>query len=140
MIKEGLENIERAKNILRGESASPEDIWRLAKQLKATKQFGYARRLLSLARTDHRLDSNPELRTLLRQQHALCTYKDQDLSADIRYDRALEILGDCDDLKKTVVQETLGIAGAIYKNKWETFAQKQDLERSLYYYLRGYRE
>lgn len=68
----------------------------------------------------------------------MCTYKDPDLPTDLKFDRALEILGQCEDLNTTRDQERLGLAGAIYKNKWEAFGQRADLERSLAYYTRGY--
>jgi predicted acylesterase/phospholipase RssA len=58
-----------------------------------------------------------------------------------RLDHALEILGaEEEDLRTTRNQETLGLAGAIYKRKWEVDSQKPHLERSLAYYLRGYQE
>ena len=34
--------------------------------------------------------------------------------------------------------ETLGLAGAIFKRKWEADGKRQNLERSLFYYLKGY--
>ena len=35
-------------------------------------------------------------------------------------------------------QETLGLAGAIYKRRWQATGQKDQLERSYHYYRRGY--
>jgi hypothetical protein len=55
----------------------------LAETLRDHQQFGYARRLLGRVRRDSQ-DSEE-----LRQQHALCTYKDMELSAARRLDRAL---------------------------------------------------
>jgi predicted acylesterase/phospholipase RssA len=130
--------IQAAENILRGQQASPKEIWDLAKSLKDDKYFGYARKLLFRARQDSAINTDAKLATKLRQQHALCTYKDPDLPADLKFDRALEILAQCEDLNTTRDQETLGIAGAIFKNKWEAFGQRGDLERSLAYYMRGY--
>jgi predicted acylesterase/phospholipase RssA len=127
-----------AADILRGRQAGPKDILALATSLKNEKHFGYARRLLFRARQDSSINGEPKLATKLRQQHALCTYKDPDLPAGLRFDRALEILAQCEDLNTTKDQETLGLAGAIYKNKWEAFGQRADLERSLAYYTRGY--
>jgi len=129
--------IRRAEDIIRGKQASASDIQKLADTMKERKQFGYARRLLFVAEQDPSLDSDPKLARKVRQQHALCTYKDPDLPVDTKFGRAVEILGRCEDLNVTRDQETLGIAGAIYKNKWETFAQRADLERSLAYYKRG---
>jgi predicted acylesterase/phospholipase RssA len=133
------ENVRLAENILRGKAATTQEIYELALDLTAReREFGYARRLLAIARRDPLLNEDPALRTRLRQQHALCTYKDPDLAEEIRFDRAIQILSDCDDLHTTTDQVTLGIAGAIYKLRWQAFAQHRDLELSLDYYRRGY--
>ena len=130
-------DVQRAVDILRGKQADPKEIRDLAELMKKQKQFGYARKLLFTAAQNPSINSDKKLATKIRQQRALCTYKDPDLPADSKFDRALEILGQCEDLNTTQDQETLGIAGAIYKNKWEAFAQRADLERSLAYYRRG---
>ncbi len=132
-------NVTAARNILRGQSASVEDIAKLVKGLKAEKHFGYARQLLARLRANPSAIP-PQLRLYLAQQHALCTYKDPHLPADIRYDSALKILGEADDMLSTENQETLGLAGAICKYKWEVFGQRADLERSATYYRRGYKQ
>ncbi|HWS88603.1 MAG TPA: tetratricopeptide repeat-containing protein [Pyrinomonadaceae bacterium] len=126
--------------VLRGAYKPPADLLKLAKRLKAVKQFGLARRLLARARRDPAINADSALRLTVYQQSALCTYKDSDLPADGRLDRALEILREADDLAQTRNQETLGLAGAIYKRKWELDNQRAQLERSLFYYLRGYAE
>lgn len=129
--------VQEAQNILRGRSESQEGILDLAMKLKNDEmKFGYARKLLAKARST-RVETR-DLRTKLCQQHALCTYKDPDLPAHSRLDLALEILQECEDLKETEDQETLGLAGAIFKRKWEVDAQRENLDRSLSYYLRGY--
>jgi predicted acylesterase/phospholipase RssA len=133
-------DIELANQILRGQQSTAKDTLDLALRMKNQKRFGYARKLLFTARQDPSISSDSRLAAKLRQQHALCTYKDADLPTDSKFDRALEILGQCEDLNLTEDQETLGIAGAIYKNKWETFGQRADLERSLAYYQRGSRQ
>jgi predicted acylesterase/phospholipase RssA len=130
-------DVQRAEDILRGKQAKSEDILKLAELLKKEKLFGYARKLLFTAAQSPSIDLSAKLGTKIRQQRALCTYKDPDLPADTKFDHAIEILGQYEDLKTTRDQETLGIAGAIYKNKWETFGQRADLERSLAYYTRG---
>lgn len=133
-------NVRVAENILRGKAATAHEIYELAMELSAReRQFGYARRLLAIARRDPSVNEDAQFRTKLRQQHALCTYKDPDLQEEIRFDRAIQILADCDDLHTTTDQETLGIAGAIYKYRWQAFAQYRDLELSLNYYRRGYK-
>jgi predicted acylesterase/phospholipase RssA len=133
------QNVREAELILRGKTAPPQKIYALAMVLKIKeREFGYARRLLARARQDPAVNEDPTFRTLLRQQHALCTYKDPDLSDEVRFDRAIKILADCDDLANTTDQETLAIAGAIFKYKWQAFAQARDLATSLQYYRRGY--
>lgn len=67
----------------------------------------------------------------------MLTYKDPDLPIDEALNSALSILSGIADLKTTNDQETLGLAGAIYKRWWEAYGQRDDLERSLDYYLRG---
>ncbi len=133
------EMVERAKRVLQGESCTPQEMFDLASLLKSRQRFGFARRLLARARRAPLAQPDAEFNAKLIQQHALCTYKDQDLPVDARLDRALEILREGFDLKTTNDQETLGLAGAIYKRKWEVDAQKSQLERSLSYYLRGAR-
>ncbi|MBF0344787.1 MAG: patatin-like phospholipase family protein [Nitrospirae bacterium] len=109
----------------------------LSRRLKKERAFGYAGRILALARRG--LDKKHPNYLELTQQHALCTYKNIDLPNDTKYDEALQILSENgEDLTQTSSQETLGIAGAIYKYKWNTSGQKVDLERSLAYYKRGY--
>ena len=133
------ENVRRAEDILRGRVASVDEMFQLAKTLKGDQEFGYARRLFGRARSDAASNVEP-LKTRLRQPHALCTYKDPDLAAELRFQRAITILGEAGDLPTTVDQETLGIAGAIYKYRWEVFAQRRDLEVSLHYYYRGWKQ
>ena len=118
--------------------AGPEEKFALAKQLKGIGEFGYARKLLARARKVFIQD--PVFRFRLRQEHALCTYKDPNLPLNDRLDRALEILSEEEDLATTRNQETLGLAGAVHKRKWEADSQKQNLDRSLAFYLRGYDE
>jgi predicted acylesterase/phospholipase RssA len=141
MPKKETATVNAAHDILRGQSLEPREMLRLAKQLKEEKEFGLARRVLALARIEPSLNDDPKLRLEVHQQSAICTYKDPDLQADARLDRALEILRQSsEDINTTTNQEMLGITGAIYKRKWELDNQKQQLERSLNYYLRGYEQ
>jgi predicted acylesterase/phospholipase RssA len=130
-------DVERAKDVLRGLHVTPEDALALAKRLQRQRRFGYARKVIGRVRREVP-DSSP-LRLELAQQHALCTYKDPDLPADFRLERARKILHDADDPATSASQETLGIAGAIEKRQWEVDGRLQHLERSLAFYLRGYR-
>jgi predicted acylesterase/phospholipase RssA len=131
--------IDTVRDILRGKSVPVAEMLERAIQLRQESHFGLARRLLQLAHRDpgfSRLPTDKQLK--LVQQLALCTYKDPDLPAYDRLERALELLTLHADLKATMTPETLGLAGAIYKRKWEVEAQKQHLEYALAYYLRGY--
>lgn len=112
----------------------------LAKKLKEETKFSYARRLLARAINTDGICRRKDLRHKIVQQLALCTYKDEDLPADERLDRALDILCQIADFDTTTDQETLGLIGAIFKRKWEVDNQRQNLERSLFYYLRGYEQ
>jgi predicted acylesterase/phospholipase RssA len=139
MQKKESSNVRAANDTLRGQSLEPRELLTLAKKLKEEKQFGLARRLLARARLEPSLNDDPKLRLEVFQQSALCTYKDPDLQADARLDRAREILRQSsEDINTTTDQETLGITGDIYKRKWELDNQKQQLERSLSFYQRGY--
>lgn len=132
--------VSEALVILRGGQETPQRMLELATKLKTELRFGYARRLLLRAsqHKDTPLDQN--LREKVYQQLALCTYKDQDLPGDERLDRALEILREIADFETTTVQETLGLIAAVYKQRWEIDNQRENLEQSLVYYLRGYEQ
>lgn len=106
----------------------------LAKLLRDHQQFRFARRVLR----DLRERERPEDRELIRQQLALCTYKDVELPALRRLGRALEVLKDGRELTEVKSGETLGIASAIYKRKWELDARQADLERALWCGERGF--
>lgn len=134
------ENLQRAKQILRGQQAGPREMLDLAQKLKGELRFGYARRLLLRASQHKDIALDLRLREKIYQQLALCTYKDEDLPADEKLDRAIDILREVADFETTTSQETLGLIGSIYKRKWEIDNQSQNLERSLFYYLRGYEQ
>ncbi len=140
MAKSDSTAVAQAKSVLGGQLLPLEELQRLADQLKHEKAFGFARRILHQARQDPSLAEQPGLRLRLAQQHALCTYKDPDLQAEVKFAAALDILQTGEDLQYTTNQETLGISGAIHKYQWEALGQKQDLERSLLYYRRGYQQ
>ncbi len=103
----------------------------LAATLRDHQQFGYARRLLGRVRAAG-TDSEE-----LRQQYALCTYKDLELPAARRLDRALQILNEGGPLDDSTNAETLGLAGAIFKHKWQLEAKRFDLESASWCYGRG---
>jgi predicted acylesterase/phospholipase RssA len=124
----------------RQKPALPGAMLELARELKAEMHMNYARRLLLRASHHDSLTQDEGLRRKIFQQLALCSYKDQDLLPDDRFQRALDALSAIDDFTTTKDQETLGLLGAIYKRKWEIDNQRQNLERAFRYYLRGYEQ
>ena len=134
--------VTQAIEILREKIPKPKnmEIFELVKQLKREKAFGFARKLLELARESLDPDTDALQRLRVAQELALSTYKDPDLPVSDRLDRTLGILEADGGLQETQNQETLGLAGTIFKRKWEVSGQKIHLERALYYYLRGYQK
>jgi predicted acylesterase/phospholipase RssA len=133
------DDVKLAKKIIAGQDEDFDIMFDLAKRLKNERAFGYARRILERAR-DKPEAKHPDTRLKLAQQLALVTYKDPDLPPDEKLDDAFNILREADDPHNTKNQETLGLAGAIHKRRWELDGQKQHLERSLAFYLRGYEQ
>jgi predicted acylesterase/phospholipase RssA len=128
--------VSAAMNYLKGAALTPDQVQDLVKRLKTEDRFGWARRVLARVRKAGGGDG--ELRIWFAQQHALCTYKDPDRPILRALDDALAILNAVFDLEGAVDQETLGIAGAIHKRRWQATGQKAQLERSYRYYRRGY--
>jgi len=113
-----------------------EAVWVLARDLIGCDEFGLARRLLDklVELQQYPADS----RQKLIQKRALATYKDVDLNRDRALTAALQMLDAEFDLARTRDQETLGLAGAISKRRWEIDGNKLHLEQSLNYYRRGH--
>lgn len=131
--------VKNAKSILQGKQATPRELFDVVTQLKKERAFGLARKLLAKYAGDPAVLGDAKARVKLAQQRSLCTYKDPDLLVDERLDAALRILREGDDLDNTTDRETLGLAGAIYKRKWELDGHERDLDQSLQFYERGYR-
>jgi predicted acylesterase/phospholipase RssA len=130
-----------AREILAGRDVGPKEALRLVKEdLKKERSFGLARKLLDRYASTPLVLGNSQLRLQLAQQRALCTYKDPDLPAEEKLEDALRILKEDADLDRSRDRETLGLAGAIFKRRWELTAQERDLETSLAYYQLGYRD
>jgi predicted acylesterase/phospholipase RssA len=126
-----------AKAYLGGVGLTPEQVESLVKRLKNEDRFGWARKVLAKVRKAPGLSSR--LRIWFAQQHALCTYKDPDYPVLKALEQALAILEADLDLANTLDQETLGIAGAVYKRRWLATGRKDQLERSYSYYHRGFK-
>ena len=130
------DNLSRVRDILKRKSTLTfEDLKSLVRNLKGEKSFGDTRKLLQYAKQYPNIQDHSDW---IAQQLALCTYKDQDLHDEIKFDSAMSILQKSVDLAGTQDPETLGIAGAIHKYKWDALGQKQDLETALAYYMKGH--
>jgi len=129
-----------AQEFLRGAKPSFADLRDLAAALKDNdKRFTHARRLLVRARRhDDYKKQDERRRHKILQQLALCTYKDDDLPAERRFKRALDWLQEIATLDELKDQESLCLAGAIFKRQWETSGQIASLKQSLAFYRRGH--
>ncbi len=135
---------ETARNFLHGGKLpfdEADDLW---KQLKREDELSLARQVLARIRSGEglldQLPADRSIRRKLCQQEALFTSKDLELSAGVRHDRALEVLGQEFDLPSPALDgdgETLGIAGGIHKRRWEDLGQLEDLRLAARYYRRG---
>jgi predicted acylesterase/phospholipase RssA len=108
----------------------------LCAKLKAIDEFGYAWRLLELARDLGEPGDKWDLK--FRQEIALCTYKDTHLNEEYRLVKGLKILDKGNHLETSDDPETLGLAGAIHKRLWRIRKDQRELETSLLYYYRGH--
>src|SRR5262245_28336101 len=129
-----------AQELLRRNTAALEDLRDLAFALKDhDKRFTHARRLLLRARRHPDYTAQPKRkRNKILQQLSLCTYKDDDLPAERRFARALEWLKEIAPLEELDDQESLCLAGAIFKRQWESTGQIGYLKQSLVFYRRGH--
>jgi hypothetical protein len=116
--------IQLAKDILRGVHGKEEDMTSLYKDLKKYSKFGLARKILYILRKEK--PNNLKI----YQQEALCTYKDPDLPSEVKFDKAVDILRETEDIETTTNTETLGLLGSIYKRKWQFDNQYYNLKKS----------
>ena len=133
---EKTQRIKDANAILKGEKKPFDFCFKLAKDLIGDDEFGLARRLLD--RLDEQGIDERTKRTKVAQRRALATYKDPHLPRDAALDRAIAILEAAFDLRETSDTETLGLAGAIYKRKWEVDGARKWLSMSANFYRAGY--
>lgn len=132
------ELIDLAKLYIRGEDISSKiDYTVLYEELIRYDQFGYATEILLLRMED---DQREGARIDLKdyQELARNVYKDTTLSSYFKFDKALSILKTHCSLEKNPNNETLGLAGAIYKYKWKFDHQFKHLLESQAYYKKGY--
>jgi predicted acylesterase/phospholipase RssA len=134
-----IEAIDRAREVLRSERVlEPDEFSALCQDLVAKDQFAYATELL-LSRL--KLDQNLRKDIPLKDYETLAKYiyKDTSLPSSVKFDRAIKELEDHCNLLHTDHCETLGLAGAIYKYKWQYDHKFTNLSLSLYYYGKGFR-
>ncbi|MGA2135998.1 MAG: patatin-like phospholipase family protein [Bryobacteraceae bacterium] len=137
--------VTRARAFLRGEQIEFDEANRIWKRLKEQDELSLARAVLERLRTkDTSLsDGIPaKSRAELCRQHAEITSKDPELNSGVRHDRALKILMDGFDFDSTTLDgdaETMGIAGGIYKRRWNDLGQLKDLLQAGKCYERGAR-
>ena len=125
--------MQRAKQILAGAEATVNELKHLSRDLKVRLEFGLARKLLAIATEKDSTD------IIIKQQLALCTYKDEELAHSARYTSALDILeqiGLRDPSNKN--SETLALGGAIHKRMWEYGGQLEHLYEALSFYRAAY--
>jgi predicted acylesterase/phospholipase RssA len=132
------DQLRRAKALLHAPEVTVEEIDEQSRIMLDLREFSYARRLLARARG--RLVEDPKARLALAQRQALATYNDTELPVDARLEGALRILEERCSLRNTRVQDTLSLAGAVFKRRWRLDGHKENLERALTYYLRAYEE
>src|SRR4051812_37007524 len=117
------EAVSRAKKIIAGAAVrEPGEYRELAKELEHERELSLARRLLQLGRRDPEVDKDEALLADLTTAEAVLTYKDPELPAEERLDEAWELLRSLKgryNLSTTEDQEVLGIAGAIWKYRFE---------------------
>ncbi len=119
---------------IRGGTPEPESMAANADFLNGQNQLRYA---AELYRKALRISpNNPDKKYWLKQL-ASAIYKDPDRPAAKKYDEALNFLGQAVDLPTTEESEYLGVAGAIYKRKWQFDNQYQNLLFSEHFYKRG---
>jgi len=129
-----------AEDFISGQALSADQVDEVWRACKTDEAFSHARRVLRRRYQpdpDTPISKPPEhpkapTEDALREQLALMTSKDPDLPASVRHDWALQILkADCG----TSSAETLGIAGGIFKRRWDWDGRSASLEKSLLHYL-----
>lgn len=137
-----------AQAVWGGMDIKPDKALKLANTLLEYDEFRHARRLLD--KVCKKPIDDLDLNYKITHKRAVATYKDHQLNRRYALSRALQILRstfkNVDDIRfeessglpKWVVQETLGLMGAIHKRMWENDGDKLQLEKALSYYRRGY--
>ena len=123
-----------ARSALNGKRKEPWDR-ELAALCSQYQQFGYARQLYRRLYLQAGLPVAD--REELRELYARATYQDRELPSARRLATALEILNEDNYLANAKSAEVLGLAGAIYKRRWDFEAQLGDLRDARKHYGLG---
>jgi len=102
-----------------------------AEDAKNKKDFNLAVKILSAAR---KYDENNQF---IIQRLALATYKSEKPNKLSSYKKAINILKKLNP-ETTSDPETLGLCGAIYKRMYVETKKQEDVEKSLWYYEKGF--
>ena len=130
--------INKARSVIRGDrSLRSDELKKLYRELEKKDQFAYATEVLlrkmSLDESEGVMIQPEEFQKLAR-----FIYKDHSLPSSFKFDRALKELKTRNGLMTSQSCETLGLAGAIYKRKWQYDHQFRNLSLSCHYYQKGY--
>jgi predicted acylesterase/phospholipase RssA len=130
--------IRQARAALSGAALTSAELGRLCESLVSIDQFDYASELLIIKiDQDEAAGIKPSLSDC--QDLVKYIYKDNSLSSQFKYDRAIKTLNAVDDLTQTRNCESLGLAGAIYKRRWQYDHQYRNLILALHYHERGFK-
>lgn len=130
--------INYARKLLRGGSISINSEL-LIEELKENESYNYLTELL-LQKIEN--EKNEKTTTDLKHYIELARfiYKDTSLSSYVRFNKAIDVLVNHCQLDTTQSIEILGLAGAIFKNKWQFDGQFSNLFKSKNYYEKGYKK
>lgn len=123
--------------MLRGEYMESNDLKKLLKELEVNDQFAYATEILLRKMKE---DEEQKISITAKDYQTLVKYiyKDTSLPSSFKFEKALQQLHAHLDLDETSNCETLGLAGAVYKRKWQFDHQFKNLVLSRFYYKQGY--
>ncbi len=133
-----LDIINKARGILRGErTLNSAELGTLIKELVKLDQFSYATEVL-LVKMKWDEENGKTIQEKDYENLAKFIYKDHSLPSAFKFKKALQELTSHENISATKRCETLGLAGAIYKRKWQFDHQFKNLIVSRYYYKKGY--
>lgn len=127
----------QARLDIRSKVTDPLKIEKLADRLRKESKYHYAGELYALMLKGN---GSAEKRMEWHRHLAFCLYKDPDLPSASKFDTALVYLSQATPhgLEFTQNADLLGMAGSIYKRKWQHDNQFRNLIFSEHYYRKGF--